>query len=178
MPLKKAPHFLRQLLAYPFGRCNFFDARFAQTLHGTEFAQKEILAVLAHAGTIVEDAFADPLFHQELVISIGEAMRLIADALKQTQRTRIGRELQRHRAAGPINLLELFCQTYDGQLVQPEALEFAAGRGKLALAAVDDDQVGQTDGDKPVIPTESREPAAERAGDFAGSLDSAALRSG
>ena len=53
MPLQEATHFLRQLLAYPFGRCNFFDARFAQPLHGTEFAQEEILAVLAHAGTIV-----------------------------------------------------------------------------------------------------------------------------
>ena len=91
VPLEKAPHFLRQLLAYPFRRSNFFDARLAQSLHGSEFAEKKIFAVLAHAGTIVEDAFADPLFHQELVIGVGETMRLIADALEQTQRTRIRR---------------------------------------------------------------------------------------
>ena len=41
--------------------------------------------------------------------------------------------------------------------MQPEALEFAAGRGKLALAAIDDDQVGETDGDKPVISNRSLE---------------------
>jgi hypothetical protein len=37
--------------------------------------------------------------------------------------------------------------------VQTEPLKFAAGGGKLALAAIDDDQVGEANGDKSVIPS-------------------------
>ena len=100
VPLEKAVHFLRQLLAYPFGRRNFFDARFAQALHRTESAQEKIFAVLAHAGTIVENALADPFLHQQLVISVGETVRFVANPLQQTQRAGIGRQLQRQRAPG------------------------------------------------------------------------------
>ncbi len=56
------------------------------------------------------------------------------------------------RTTRPINFFELLCQSDDGKLVQAEALEFAAGRGKLALAAIDDDQVGEPNSDKFVIP--------------------------
>ena len=73
-------HFLRQLLAYSFGRCNFSDARSAQPLHRTEFSKKQTFAVLTHPGTIVEDAFSNPFFHQELVIGVGETMRFVPDA--------------------------------------------------------------------------------------------------
>ena len=63
MPLQKSVHFLRQLLAYPFGRRNFFHARFAQALHGTKFSEEKIFPVLTHPRTIIEDTFADPFFH-------------------------------------------------------------------------------------------------------------------
>ena len=152
MPLQKQVNFLRQFPTNSFGGRDLVNSCLAQAIHGAEPSQQKIFPVLAYPRAIVQNALVDSLFHEQLVICVGKPVRLIADALKQTQRTRIRRELERHRTAGSINLLELFCQTYDGQLVQPEALEFAAGRGKLALAAVDDDQIGQTDGDKPVIP--------------------------
>src|ERR1051326_9303844 len=56
VPLQKAVHFFRQLLAYSFSRCNVFDARFAQALHGTKSAQQKIFSVLTHSRTIVEHA--------------------------------------------------------------------------------------------------------------------------
>ena len=99
MPLQKAVHFLRQLLAYPFGRCNFFHARRAQALDRTEAAQEQILPVLAHPGAVIEDALADPFFHQQLMISVGKAVRFIPDALEQTKRARILRQAQRQRPA-------------------------------------------------------------------------------
>ena len=53
MPFQETVHFLRQLLAYPFGRCNFFDARFAQSLHGTDVAQEKTLTGLTRHATLV-----------------------------------------------------------------------------------------------------------------------------
>lgn len=82
MPLQEAMHFLRQLLAYSFGRCNVFDARFAQPLDRAKPAQEKVFPVLAHSWTIVEDALPDPLFHQELVIGVGKTVRFIANALE------------------------------------------------------------------------------------------------
>ena len=117
--------------ADPFGGRDLFHGRFAQALHRTEFPQEQIFPVLAHARTIIENAFADPLLHQQLVIGVGEAMRFIADALKQTQRAGIRRQLQRQRAARPINFFEFFGQADDRQLVQAQA---AAVRGRRKRA--------------------------------------------
>ena len=83
MPLEEAVHFFRQLLAYPFGRCNFFDARFAQSLNRTKFSQQEILPVLAHTRAIIENAFPDSFFHQELMIGVGKTMGFIPNPLQQ-----------------------------------------------------------------------------------------------
>ena len=87
MPLQKPVHIFRQLSADPFGSCDLFDGCFAQAIHRTEPLQQQIFPVLTHARTIVENAFADSFFHQQLVIGVGEPMRFIADALKQTQRS-------------------------------------------------------------------------------------------
>ena len=145
MSLQKAVHLFRQFLADAFGGCNFFDARFAQSLDRSEFSQEKIFAVLAHAGTIIEDAFADPFFHQQLVIGIRETVRFVADALEQTQRAGIGRQLQRHRAARPVNFFKLFCEPDDRKIVKAEPLKFATGGGELAFATIDNDEIRQAD---------------------------------
>ena len=62
------------------------------------------------------------------MVSIREPMRFIPDSLKQMQRAGIGRQLQRHRAARAVNLLMLFRQTNDWQVVQPQSLQFPARR--------------------------------------------------
>ena len=67
-----------------------FRSRFTEP----NLRSKQILAVLAHARAIVENAFADALLHQELVISVGETVRFVANALEQTQRAGIRRQLQ------------------------------------------------------------------------------------
>ena len=55
---------------------------FTQPLDGPELAQQQILPVLAHPGTIIQNTFADPLLHEQLVISVGETMRFIANSLQ------------------------------------------------------------------------------------------------
>ena len=58
----------------------------AQSFHRTETPQQNIFSVLTHARAIIQNAFANALLHQELVIGVGESMRFIANTLKQTQR--------------------------------------------------------------------------------------------
>src|SRR5881392_1550330 len=84
MAFEKAMNFLRQLRPDPFRRGDLFHGRFPQSVYGPKFSQQQIFAVLAHARTIVENAFADPLLHQELVIGVRETMRFVADTLEQT----------------------------------------------------------------------------------------------
>ena len=88
----------------------------------------KIFPVLTHARAIVENAFFDSFFHEQLVICVGKPMRLVANALKQTQGRGIHWKSQRQRTAGSINLLEFFCQADDRQVVQAQSLQFAAGR--------------------------------------------------
>jgi hypothetical protein len=127
MPLQKQVHFLRQLLANAFRGCDLFNASLAEAIHGAEPPQQQIFPVLAHSGAIVENAFFDPFFHEQLMIRIGEPMRLVADALKQSQGRRIHWEPQRQRAAGSINILVFFRQTENRKIVQSQALQFTAG---------------------------------------------------
>src|SRR5205807_2411999 len=108
MSLQKAMHFFRQFWSDPFGGRDLLDARFPQTVDRPEFSQEQIFTVLTDAGAIIENAFIDPLLEQQLMIRVRETMRLIPDSLKQMQRAGIDRELQRHCATRPVNLLMLF----------------------------------------------------------------------
>ena len=85
MPQQKPVHFLRQLSANSIGGCDLVNSCLAQAVHGPEPPQQKIFPVLANPGTIVENTFFDSLFHEQLVIRIGKPVRLIADALKQSQ---------------------------------------------------------------------------------------------
>ncbi len=82
MPLQKSMHFFGQFSANAFGGRDLIHARPAKAIHRAEPPQQQILPVLAHTRAIVENAFFDSLFHQQLMIRIGKAMRLIANALK------------------------------------------------------------------------------------------------
>ena len=87
MASQEAMDFFRQLSSNSFGGRNLLHAGLAQTINRTKLAQQQIFPVLAHARAIIENAFADPLFHQELVIGIRKAVRFVANPLQQTQRS-------------------------------------------------------------------------------------------
>ena len=89
MPLQKEVHFFRQLSANAFRGRDLVNARLAETIHGPEPLQQETFTILTHARTIVENAFTDSLFHQQLVIGVSETMRFVANALEQSQRAGI-----------------------------------------------------------------------------------------
>ena len=127
MPLQKSVHFFGQLSANAFGGRDLVDACPAKAIHGAEPPQQQIFPVLAHAGAIVENAFFDSFFHEQLVIRVGKPMRLIANALKQTQGRGIHWKSQRQCAAGSINLLAFFRQADNRKIVQAQSLQFAAG---------------------------------------------------
>ena len=82
MALQESVQFLGQLSANSFRGSDLLDACFAETIHGAKSPQQQIFPILAHTGAIVENAFFDSLSHQQLMIRIGKAMRLIANALK------------------------------------------------------------------------------------------------
>ena len=81
-------------------------------------SQQQILAVLAHARAIVKNAFSDPFFHEQLVICVGEAMRLVANALEQTQGAGVHWKLQGEGPARPVNLFPFLGQADNGKIVQ------------------------------------------------------------
>src|SRR4029453_6189291 len=82
MPLQKLMHFFGQLSANPFRGSDFFNRRSAQAIHRAKPSQQQILAVLTHTGAIIKNAFADSLFHEQLMICVSEAMRLAANTLE------------------------------------------------------------------------------------------------
>ena len=115
-------HFFSHLSTNPVRGRNFLHRCFAQLIHGAELAQQQILPVLAYTGAIIEKALADPLFHEQLVISIGKTMRFVADPLKQAQSVGIHWKLQRQRPARSVDLFVLFGQADDGKIVQAQSL--------------------------------------------------------
>jgi hypothetical protein len=92
MPLQKSMNVLCEFRPDAFRRGDLFDRRFPQPVHGPKFSQQQTLPILAHAGTIIENAFADPFLHQELVIGIRETVGFVADTLQQTKRSGIRRQ--------------------------------------------------------------------------------------
>ena len=89
MALQESMHFLGQLAANPLDGGNLVHSCFAQTIHRAKSPQQQILSVLAHTLTIVQNTFLHPLFHEQLVIGVCEPMGFITDALKQSQSSRV-----------------------------------------------------------------------------------------
>src|SRR5437868_13478909 len=85
MLLQELMHFFRQLSADAVGGSDFVHRCLTQTIHRAKLSQQQILAVLTHTRAIIKNAFADPFFHEQLMIRVGEAMRLVANALEQSQ---------------------------------------------------------------------------------------------
>ena len=104
--------------------------------------EQQVFPVLTHARAIVENAFFDSFFHEQLMICVGEPMCFIADALKQSQGRRIHWKSQWQCAAGSINLLVFFRQTDNRKIVQAQSLQFSAGGRELAFSSIDNDQIG------------------------------------
>ena len=77
--------------------------------------------------------------------TVGEAMRFVANPLKQFQMRRCPLAVA-GPAPGPVDLLEFLGEPDDRLLEKAEALKFLARAGKLPLAAIDDDQIGQAEG--------------------------------
>jgi len=122
MSLQEAVHIFSQLAANPFRGGNFVNGRFAQTIHRTKLSQEQILPVLTDTGAIVQNAFADPLFHEQLMISVGEAMCFVANALEQTQSAGIDRQLKWQCPAWSINLLVFLGESDNRKIMQTESL--------------------------------------------------------
>src|SRR6266404_5913969 len=115
MLLQEAMDFFGELSANPLGGGNLLNACFPETIHRAKSPQQQIFPILAHTRAIIENAFFDAFFHEQLVVGVGKPMGLVANALKQSQGRRIHWKLQRQRPAWPVNLLAFLCQADDGK---------------------------------------------------------------
>src|SRR5262249_6102560 len=88
------------------------------------------------------------------MICVGEAMRLVANALEQSQGARVEWKLQRQAPSRPVNLFSFLGQADNGKIMQAQSLQFTAGGRELAFSAIDNNQIGQANGNKTrVIPS-------------------------
>src|ERR1700730_2025740 len=134
----------RQLSSNSFGRGNLLHTRLAQTTNGTKLAQQQIFPVLTHARAIIENAFTDAFFHEQLMIGISETVGLVANSLEQSQRAGVNRQLQRQGPARPVNLLMFLGQADNREIVKTESLQLAAGGGELTFPTIDNNEIRQT----------------------------------
>jgi hypothetical protein len=132
-----------EFAADAFGRGDLVDGGAAEAGDTAEFLEKQLFAVLRNSGAFVEEALGDAPFHEELMIAVGKPVRFVANALEELEGSAVVGELEWLGTAGAIDFLEFLGQTDDRDVVEAELLEFAAGGAELALAAVDDDEVGK-----------------------------------
>src|SRR5438552_19205600 len=104
MASQEAMDFFRQLSSNSFGGRNLLHARLAQTINGTKLAQQQIFPVLTHARAIIENAFTDAFFHEQLMVGVSETVRLVETSLEQSQRAGVDRQFQRKGPPPPGNL--------------------------------------------------------------------------
>ncbi len=52
---------------------------------GAEAGEEGAFSGFGDAGDVVEDAFADAAFHEELVVAVGPAVGFVADALEEAE---------------------------------------------------------------------------------------------
>src|SRR5262249_40302622 len=82
------------------------------------------------------------------MIMLRKAMRLVADVLQEPQRRGVAAQMQRLRRAWPIDLLLALGERDQTRRLAAEHLEYLPCRVELALAAVDQQDVG---GDRPFL---------------------------
>ena len=73
----------------------------------------------------------------------GEAVGLVADLLQQVERLGVARDAHRIGLAGHVHLLEALGQAGHRDVLEPHLLEHAHRDAELALAAVDQHEVGR-----------------------------------
>ena len=94
------------------------------------------------AGQVVEGGPDASLGAQVAVVGDGEAMRLVAESLDEVEGRRGRRQEDRFGRAWQEQLLAFLGEPGQRQVVEAELVEDRLGGAHLALAAVDDDEVG------------------------------------
>ena len=113
-------------------------------LRRAEVLEQRALAGRADAGQPVEDRLRHRGVAAGAVVGDREAVRLVADALEQLQLRRVVGEHAAGRATpGQEDLLDALGQRDDDDAALAEVRQRLDAGGELALAAVDDDHVGQ-----------------------------------
>jgi hypothetical protein len=126
MVLQKPVHIFSQLTPNSFRRRDLCRAGFAQPIHRAKFPEKQTFPILAHAGAIIQNALGYATFHQELMVSVRKTVRLIANALEQSQCTGFMWDLQGQGISWSVNLFVFLGQPDNRQVVQPEPLQLSA----------------------------------------------------
>jgi hypothetical protein len=118
------------------------NACLAEAIDRAEPPQQQIFPVLAHPGAIVENAFFDPFFHEQLMIRVGETdapHRGCAEAIAGQANALEAATAMRGRVDKSPRVLSPDRESED------RAIPVAAIHGRrlrAALSAIHDDQVG------------------------------------
>src|SRR6516165_3139436 len=112
-------------------------------VHPAELLDQARLAVGAQAGDVVENALGHSLAPALPVERDGEAVRLVAHPLQEVQRVGAAPQADRVGRPSAVDLLELLGQRRQLDLaLEPELAQNTLGHAELALAAVDEQEVG------------------------------------
>ena len=96
-----------QFLVYPGNRGHFLGTGLPQAGDRPEFFEEPFLPRPADSGAVIEDALLDAPFHEELVVAVREAVRLVADTLEEAQGALIVGGHEGLRFTGAKDLLAL-----------------------------------------------------------------------
>ena len=121
---------------------DFLDAGEPEFLDGSEVFKDGGFAVFAHAGEFVEEAFRDFFQAEASVISVGEAVGFVADALEKFERSGMAAEAEGKRSVRQVDFFEFFCQANDRNLFQSQLSEFIQSGVELAFTTGNKNEVG------------------------------------
>ena len=133
-------HLLRQ----PRQAFELLEAGLLHRRHPAELLQQALPASRPQPGHVVEDALRHPLGPQLAVVGDGEAVGLVPDALQEVEGLGLPGDANGVGLTREVDLLEALGQGGHRDLVgQAEVLDDLDRHVELALAAVDEQQVGR-----------------------------------
>ncbi len=131
------------LLGEPRDRHQFVFGQRAQPLDRTVLLEQAGATGRAETGHVVEHRLGHRLAPQLAVVRDGEAVGFVAHLLQQVERLGVARDAHRIGLPGHVHLFEPLGEAGDAMSSRPELLEHAHRDAELALAAVDEHQVGR-----------------------------------
>ncbi len=136
-------HRTTDLLGEPRDRHQFVFGQGAQALDRTVLLEQAGSTGGPETGHVVEHRLGHRLAPQLAVVGDGEAVGFVAHLLQQVEGFGVARDAHRIGLSRHVHLFEPLGEAGDRDVLEPQLLEHAHRHAQLALAAVDQHQVGR-----------------------------------